>query len=100
MGWTVSGVGMGLTYLDTLNKIVDVPQHVDGVSVARAATATILIEAMATAVAATVGSAVVGRAVAQGGGTSAAAIVLAFAVVGAALVVWMARRATAIVEAR
>ncbi len=100
MGWTVSGVGMGLTYLDTLNKIVDVPQNVDGVSVARAATATILIEAMATAVAATLGSAVAGRAVAQGGGTSAAAILFAFAVVGAASVVWMARRAAAIDGAR
>ena len=100
VGWTVAGVGMGLTYLDTLNQIVDVPQEVDGVSVPRAAAATILVEAIATAVAATLASAVVGRAVAQSGGTDSAAIVLAFTVVGAASVVWVARRAVATDGAR
>lgn len=74
---------------------MDVPQEVDGVSVPRAAAATILVEAIATAVAATLASAVVGRAVAQSGGTDSAAIVLAFTVVGAASVVWVARRAVA-----
>ena len=100
VGWTVAGIGMGLTYLDTFNQIVDVPQEVDGVSVPRAAAATILVEAIATAVAATLASAVVGRAVAQSGGTDSAAIVLAFTVVGAALVVWVARRAVATDGAR
>ncbi|WP_105033830.1 MFS transporter [Cryobacterium aureum] len=95
VGWSIAGVGMGLTYLDTLNKIVDVPQHVDGVSVPRAATAMILVEAIATAVAATLASAVVGRTVAQSGGTDPAVVVLVLTVMGAASVVWLARRAVA-----
>ena len=93
IGWSIAGIGMGLTYLDTLNRIVDVPEAVDGISVPRAATAMILVEAIATAVAATLASAVVGRSVAQGGGTDPAVVVLALTVVGAASVVWLARRA-------
>lgn len=92
VAWMVAGVGMGLTYLDTLNHIVDVPQEVDGVSLPRAAAAAILVEAIATAVTATLASAVIGRAVAQSGGTDSAVVVLAFTVVIAASVVWVARR--------
>jgi hypothetical protein len=76
-GWTVAGVGMGLMYLDTLNHIVEVPPEVDGVSPTQAATAAILVEAIATAVMATLTTAVVGRAVEGGGGIAAAVGVLA-----------------------
>ncbi len=61
----------------------------------RAATAMILVEAIATAVAATLASAVVGRTVAQSGGTDPAVVVLLLTVMGATSVVWLARRAVA-----
>ena len=93
VGWTLAGIGMGTTYLDTLNKIVDISQEVDGVSIQRAATATILVEAIATAVTATLASALVGRAIAQSGSSDSAVFVLAFTVLCAALVILVSRRA-------
>ncbi|WP_134479362.1 MFS transporter [Cryobacterium sp. Hh38] len=92
LGWTLAGIGMGLVYLDTLNKIVDVPPEVDGVTVPRAAAATILVEAIATAVAATLASAVVGRAVAGGQDANPAVVILAVTGAGALSLVWLARR--------
>jgi MFS family permease len=95
IGWTVAGVGMGLVYLDTLNHIVDVPPEVDGISARQAAAAAILVEAIATAVMATLATAIVGRAIAGGGGETAAAVVLALTVVMAASVAAAARRVVA-----
>jgi len=92
VGWTFAGIGMGLVYLDTLNKIVDVPPEVDGVSIPRAAAATILVEAIATAVAATLASAVVGRAVAVGQDPNPAVVILAVTAAGAFSLVCLARR--------
>ncbi|HEY0120111.1 MAG TPA: MFS transporter [Cellulomonas sp.] len=63
LGWTVAGVGMGLVYLDTLNHIVEPPQEADGVTPARAAAATVLVEAVATAVTSTLAAAALGRVV-------------------------------------
>jgi MFS family permease len=95
VGWTVAGLGMGLMYLDTLNHIVEVPPEVDGVSAAQAAAGAILVEAVATAVMATLTTAVVGRAVAGGGGVAAAVGVLAFAVVVSACAAGAAGRVVA-----
>ncbi|WP_406674074.1 MFS transporter [Nonomuraea sp. N2-4H] len=91
-GWTVAGIGMGLTYLDTLNHIVDVPQESDGVSTNKAAASAILVEAIATAVMTTVTTATVGRGVAQGGGTTITVAVLALAAVAAVSVAAAATR--------
>lgn len=91
-GWTAAGVGIGLIYLDTLNHIVDVPQEVDGVSTAKAAASTILVEAIATAVMATLTTAVVGRAIAGGQGVTAALLLLALTVLVAATIAWTTRR--------
>jgi hypothetical protein len=95
VGWTVAGLGMGLMYLDTLNHIVEVPPEVDGVSAAQAAAGAILVEAVATAVMATLTTAVVGRAVAGGGGVAAAVGVLAFTVVVSACAAGAAGRVVA-----
>jgi MFS family permease len=95
IGWTLAGVGMGLIYLDTLNRIVDVPPAADGVSAQAAAASAILVEAVATAVVSTLAAAVVGRADAGGGGKTAAAGVLVLTVVIAASVAGVARRVAA-----
>ena len=92
-GWAVVGIGMGLVYLDTLNHVVEVPEETDGVPPARAATAVVLAESVATALTSTVAAAVLGRAV--DGGTPVPATVGAFVgcAVLAAGVALTARRA-------
>ncbi len=92
IGWTAAGVGIGLIYLDTINHIVDVPQEVDGVSDAKAAASTILVEAIATAVMGTLTTAGVGRAIAGGEGVAAAVVLLALCVLVAATIPWTIRR--------
>lgn len=74
-GWAVTGIGMGLVYLDTLNHVVDVPVEADGVAPARAAAAVVLAEAVATAVTSTLAAAVLGRAVAGGGAAPVSSVV-------------------------
>ncbi len=92
VGWILASIGMGLVYLDTLNRIVDAPSSVDGVSVPQAATSAILVEAIATAVMATLATALVGRAIAAGEGASVTATVLTVAAVLAVGVSGTARR--------
>ncbi|MFG1701374.1 MFS transporter [Nonomuraea sp. NPDC049309] len=91
-GWTVAGIGMGLTYLDTLNHIVDVPEEADGVSTSKAAASAVLVEAIATAVMTTITTATVGRGVAQGGGATITVAVLAVTAVTAVSVAVAAAR--------
>lgn len=95
IGYAIASVGMGLTYLDTINHIVDVPQAVDGVSPAKAAALGILVEAIATAVTGTFTAALVGRAVAGGGGEAAAAVALALTFLAAASLAWAVRHVVA-----
>jgi MFS family permease len=49
-GWAIASVGMGLCYLDTLNRIVETPATPDGIPVAQAAAASVLVEVLATAI--------------------------------------------------
>lgn len=93
-GWGIAGVGIGMVYLDTLNHIVEVPPEMDGVSVPRAAAAAILVEAIATAVTATLASAVVGRAITLGAGQQSTIVVLAMMAAIAVSVIWSSRRVT------
>ncbi|QDO89126.1 MFS transporter [Ornithinimicrobium ciconiae] len=53
LGWTVSGVGMGLCYVDTLNRGLDTPQVPDGIDTHQAAQALVMSEVIATALAGT-----------------------------------------------
>lgn len=83
-GWGAAGAGIGLLYLDALNRVVDPPPEVDGVTVPRAAAAAVLVEAVASAVAATLCAALVGRAVAAprpAAATATALVLLGLAVV-------------------
>ncbi|NDL55719.1 MFS transporter [Phytoactinopolyspora mesophila] len=91
-GWTLASVGMGLTYLDTINHIVDIPQEVDDVSPAKAAALEILIEAIATATMSTLTAAILGRAIAGGAGHGAAAIALMLTALAAASLACTVRR--------
>ncbi len=78
-GWSLAGAGMGLAYLDTINRIVDVPAEADGVIESEAATFTVLIESVATALAASATTMLLGRAVTTGrpvGVTAAVFVVL------------------------
>lgn len=52
-GWTVSGVGMGLCYVDTLNRGLDAPEVPDGIGTSQAAQALVMAEVIATALAGT-----------------------------------------------
>lgn len=52
-GWTLSGVGMGLCYVDTLNRGLDEPQVPDGIGTSQAAQALVMAEMIATALAGT-----------------------------------------------
>jgi hypothetical protein len=44
VAWTVMGLGMGTSYLDTLNRVVDPPVEQDGVDPTHAAGAAVLVE--------------------------------------------------------
>lgn len=59
LGWSVTGVGMGLIYLDTMNRIFDPPEQSDGITDSQAVTAVALAEAVPTAVFSTLTAAVV-----------------------------------------
>lgn len=48
-GWTVSGVGMGVCYVDTLNRGLDTPPEPDGLNASQAAQALVMAEVIATA---------------------------------------------------
>ena len=52
-GWSVAGLGMGLCYVDTLNRILDEPLVPDGLGPHSAAQAVVMVEVIATAGAAT-----------------------------------------------
>jgi len=52
-GWTVSGVGMGLCYVDTLNRGLDAPPVPDGIGTSQMAQALVMAEVIATALAGT-----------------------------------------------
>ncbi|MCK0111278.1 MFS transporter [Ornithinimicrobium sp. F0845] len=52
-GWTLSGVGMGLCYVDTLNRGLDTPVVPDGIGTSQAAQALVMAEVIATALAGT-----------------------------------------------
>ncbi|GAA4623520.1 MFS transporter [Cellulomonas oligotrophica] len=92
VGWTLAGVGIGAVYLDTLNRVVDVPPEVDGVDVRAAATAAVLVEAVATALAAGLAAALLGLAVDRGDPGGPTAWVLGALAVVALIVVPAARR--------
>lgn len=53
VGWTLSGAGMGLSYVDTLNRVLDEPVEPDGISTSVAAQALVMAEAIGTALVAT-----------------------------------------------
>ena len=59
LGWSLAGFGMGLCYLDTLNRIVETPTAPDGISAAHAAASTVIVEAIATAILTTAATAAV-----------------------------------------
>lgn len=92
-GWAASGVGIGLVYLETLNRVVEAPREADGITVPQAAAAVVIAESVATAVTQTLGAASVGRGVAGGGGQVAAVAVLVGSAVLALAVLPGARRA-------
>ncbi|WP_051299023.1 MFS transporter [Arthrobacter castelli] len=48
-GWFLCGTGMGLIYLDTINRVVEQPARPDHISPSTAASATIFVEAITTA---------------------------------------------------
>lgn len=52
-GWSVAGVGMGLCYVDTLNRVLDEPATPDGLGPHSASQAVVMVEVIAAAVAAT-----------------------------------------------
>lgn len=54
LGWTLSGAGMGLSYVDTLNRVLDEPAEPDGIGTSEAAQALVMAEAIGTALVATV----------------------------------------------
>lgn len=42
--WTIASVGMGMTYLDTLNTLFEEPQEPDGLSLEQVAAASVIAE--------------------------------------------------------
>ncbi len=52
-GWTLSGIGMGLCYVDTLNRGLDTPAEPDGLDTSQVAQALVMAEMIATALAGT-----------------------------------------------
>ncbi len=54
LGWALSGAGMGLSYVDTLNRVLDQPTEQDGIGTSAAAQALVMIEGIGTALAATI----------------------------------------------
>lgn len=66
-GWAVAGIGMGLVYLDTMDRILAPAE--DGLTEAQATTAAALGETVPTALISTVTAAVLGAAVAEDGRT-------------------------------
>lgn len=54
VGWVLTGAGMGLAYVDTLNRVLDEPTAADGMGTPVAAQALVMAEAIGTALLATV----------------------------------------------
>jgi hypothetical protein len=52
-GWTVCGAGMGLCYLELVSRIFDQPNTDDGITAPHAASAAVIVEVIATALATT-----------------------------------------------
>lgn len=104
-GWLLAGVGMGMTYVETLNQIVD-PRREDGVATPQAASAAIVVEALPMALATTIGTAILGRSIAATGGApepaSLAAIAVLLAMVILAIIACVAARRvpTSVLEPR
>lgn len=46
--WTVAGIGMGLTYLDTLNVFFEDPDVPDGISIEEMSTSSVVLEALSS----------------------------------------------------
>lgn len=54
LGWTLTGSGMGLSYVDTLNRVLDEPGEPDGIGTSVAAQSLVMVEAVGTALVATI----------------------------------------------
>ncbi|USQ75180.1 MFS transporter [Ornithinimicrobium cryptoxanthini] len=54
VGWALTGAGMGLAYVDTLNRVLDEPTAPDGIGTHVAAQALVMAEVVGTALLATV----------------------------------------------
>lgn len=54
LGWALTGAGMGLAYVDTLNRVLDDPTAPDGIGTHAAAQALVMAEVIGTALVATV----------------------------------------------
>lgn len=46
--WTVAGIGMGLTYLDTLNIFFEEPAEPDGINIEEMASASVIVESLSS----------------------------------------------------
>jgi len=92
-GWLLSGVGMGLIYLDTMNFIAGIPMEADGVSPAAAASSTVMVEAIAPAITGTLAAAIIGQAIDRGYGNRAALTILVVLAFTALVLIVTSRRA-------
>ena len=92
VGYGVAGIGMGLTHLDTMNRIVTDPAEPDGITHAQAATAVTIAGATGSAVLGTVATAFVAP---TGAGVEAGRLWPTLAVLAAGLILTplLARRA-------
>ena len=89
VGWSAAGVGMGLCYLELLNRIVSQPRCEDGITAAQAASAAVIVEMITTALATTATA----SAVSAGAATTVVYAALALgAALLAVLAVWALRR--------
>ena len=92
LGYGVASIGMGLTHLDTMNRIVTDPAEPDGLTHAQAATAVTIAGATGSAVLGTVATAFVAP---TGAGVEAGRLWPTLAVLAAGLILTplLARRA-------
>ncbi|WP_242491826.1 MFS transporter [Actinomyces minihominis] len=69
--WTVASVGMGMTYLDTLNTLFEEPHEPDGLTLEQVAAASVIAEAVASSIFVTLATVVIGG-LYEGSGQTAA----------------------------
>jgi MFS family permease len=91
-GWACTGIGMGLCYVDTLNRVLDTAPGDDGGAAAATAQALVMAEAVGTALAATATASALAWVVSTGAGPAPAAAVFALLGVLALLLVPLAGR--------